>query len=186
MSSGAKEVMIKAVAQAIPTYVMSVFKLPASLCHELTQLIRQFWWGEDSENRKVYLMAWDKLLMSKGMGGIGFRDLGLFNQALLARQAWRLIQYPDSLCARLLRSKYYPRGEIIDTIFIGDASPTWRGVEHGLELLKKGIIWRVGKGTKNSDMEGPLDTSSTISEGQLKEGEIKIVLGLAANDAGKV
>jgi hypothetical protein len=36
MSSRAKEVMIKSVAQAIPTYVMGVFKLPATLCEEMT------------------------------------------------------------------------------------------------------------------------------------------------------
>jgi hypothetical protein len=42
MSSGAKEVMTKVVARAIPMYMMSVFKLPASLCDELTQLIRYF------------------------------------------------------------------------------------------------------------------------------------------------
>jgi hypothetical protein len=42
MSSGTKEVTIKGVAQAIPTYMMSVFKLPANLCDELTQLVRFF------------------------------------------------------------------------------------------------------------------------------------------------
>jgi hypothetical protein len=40
MSSGAKEVLIKVVAQAIPTYVMSVFKVSVTLCDELTQIIR--------------------------------------------------------------------------------------------------------------------------------------------------
>jgi hypothetical protein len=29
----------------------------------------------------------------------------------------------------------------------GDASPTWRSIEHGLELLKKGVIMRVGSGS---------------------------------------
>jgi predicted metal-binding protein len=42
MSRGAKEVLIKFVAQAIPTYVMGAFKLPAKLCDEITRLIRRF------------------------------------------------------------------------------------------------------------------------------------------------
>jgi hypothetical protein len=79
---------------------------------------------------------------------MGFRDLKCFNQALLARQAWRLIQYPDSLCARVLKARYYPRGELIDTAFPGDAALTWRAIEQGLDLLKQGIISRVGDGSK--------------------------------------
>jgi hypothetical protein len=39
---------------------------------------------------------------------------------------------------------------------------------------------------KKSEMEGSLDTTSTISEGQLKEGEIKIAMGLTTNDVGKL
>jgi hypothetical protein len=42
----------------------------------------------------------------------------------------------------------YPRGELIDTIFLSDVSPTWRSIEHGLQLLKHGIIWRMRSGTK--------------------------------------
>jgi hypothetical protein len=38
-----------------------------------------------------------------------------------------------------------PRGELIDMVFLGDAPPIWRAIEHGLALVKKGIIWREGK-----------------------------------------
>jgi hypothetical protein len=72
----------------------------------------------------------------------------LFNQALLARQAWRLLVKLNSLCARLLKSKYYPNGNLLDTVFPSDTSTSWKGVEHGLELLKKGVIWRIGDGEK--------------------------------------
>jgi hypothetical protein len=148
MSGAAKETLIKSVAQAITTYAMSVFKFPAGLCDELSQIIRDFWWGDEEEKRKVHWMAWDKLTLPKSQGGIGFRDLRMFNQALLAKQAWRLIQFPESLCARLLKSKYYPSGELTDTVFSQGVSPCWQGITHGLELLKKGIIWRIGSGTK--------------------------------------
>jgi hypothetical protein len=43
MSAGAKEVPIKLIAQAIPTYAMGIFKLLAGTCEEMTQLIRRFW-----------------------------------------------------------------------------------------------------------------------------------------------
>ena len=142
MSTAAKETLIKSVAQAITTHAMSVFKFPAGLCEDLAQIIRNFWWGDKENQRKVHWSAWENLTKPKGKGGLGFRDMHLFNQALLARQAWRLVQQPDSLCARLLKAKYYPSGDLLDTAFIQNQSQTWQGVLHGLELLKKGIIWR--------------------------------------------
>ena len=45
LSKAGKEVLIKVVAQAIPTYTMSCFKIPDSLCDEMTNLVRNFWWG---------------------------------------------------------------------------------------------------------------------------------------------
>jgi len=91
-------------------------------------------------------LAWDQMTLKKGWGGLGFKDLRLFNQALLARQAWSLLIYPDSLCARLLKARYYPHGHLLDTTFCSNPSSTWQAIMRGLNLLKKGAIWRVGDG----------------------------------------
>lgn len=48
MSNTRREILIKAVAQATPTYMMSCFKLPESLCSDLNSMIRRFWWGQKS------------------------------------------------------------------------------------------------------------------------------------------
>jgi hypothetical protein len=47
-----------------------------------------------------------------------------------------------------MKAKYYRAGELVDTVFPMEVSPTWKAIEHGLELVKKGIIWRIQSGTK--------------------------------------
>ena len=56
-SSGIKENQIKAVLQALPVYAMGIFKFPASLCDELARIIRNFWWGDEEDRRKIHWLA---------------------------------------------------------------------------------------------------------------------------------
>ena len=82
-----REVLIKAVIQAISTLAMGCFKLPLGLCHEIEMLRRKFWWGQCGEKRKIHWVNWDKMTKNKGEGRMGFRDLALYNDSLLAKQA---------------------------------------------------------------------------------------------------
>ena len=75
LSKAGKEVVIKVVAQAIPTYTMSCFKILDSLCEEMTSMIQNFWWGQKRDKRKMAWLSWEKLCEPKEEGGMGFREL---------------------------------------------------------------------------------------------------------------
>jgi hypothetical protein len=64
---------------------MSCFRLPKRLIQEIEVLIRRFWWGQNGDRNKMHWISWDTLCKSKASGGLGFRGLEFFNEALLAK-----------------------------------------------------------------------------------------------------
>ncbi|KAK0592975.1 hypothetical protein LWI29_028449 [Acer saccharum] len=145
-SAGGKEVLLKAVVQAIPAYSMSLFRLPKGLVHDIHRLCTRFWWGSSDDARKTHWGSWQKLCQPKDSGGLGFRDLFIFNQALLAKQCWRLICQPQSLAARVLKHCYFPETSVLQASCGNSCSFLWRSFMWGKELLEAGLRWRIGTG----------------------------------------
>ena len=146
LSNAGREVLIKAVAQATPTYTMNCFKLPDSLCSELNSLVGSFWWGKKDKARKIAWVSWDNMCKSKKEGGMGFRDLKAFNLALLAKQGWRIQQNPGSLLHRVLKAKYFVKSSFLEAQVGKRPSYIWRSLMAAIPVLRNGIRWCVGDG----------------------------------------
>ncbi|KAG7574769.1 Endonuclease/exonuclease/phosphatase superfamily [Arabidopsis suecica] len=155
LSKGGKEVMIKSVAAALPTYVMSCFRLPKTITSKLTSAVAKFWWGSNGDSRGMHWMAWNKLCNSKSEGGLGFRNVDDFNSALLAKQLWRLITVPDSLFAKVFKGRYFRKSNPLENIKSYSPSYGWRSICSARSLVNKGLIKRVGSGTSISVWEDP-------------------------------
>lgn len=96
--------------------------------------------------KKVHWKKWQILTLPKEGGGLGFRDLTLFNKALLAKQVWKIISNPDSHVARVYKARYHKYSDIMEAKVGNNPSFIWRSLCWGREALAGGLFWKIGKG----------------------------------------
>ncbi|KAL4384556.1 hypothetical protein GQ457_15G009290 [Hibiscus cannabinus] len=126
---------------------MQCFLLPVTFCDDINAAISRFWWkGAKESDKGIHWIKWSDLCMAKKKGGLGFKDLRTFNRALIAKQAWRLINNPNSLVCRILKGKYFPDVDILSASGRSNPSWAWRSISDGIDTIKKGSLWRVGNG----------------------------------------
>ncbi|RYR56166.1 hypothetical protein Ahy_A05g021937 [Arachis hypogaea] len=182
LNQAGKEVLIKAVIQAIPTYAMNVIKFPKSFCKSIEATTAKFWWTNNGKERSIHWKSWKNLTKGKLNGGLGFKDVECQNVAHLAKQAWRLLKEEDAIWARTLKAIYYPNCSLWEAGEGRNASWIWKSLLEGRDFLRRRGRWSVGSGTeidiwKDNWVVG-IDNLGRHGEGQtkrvselIKEGE---------------
>ncbi|CAA7029244.1 unnamed protein product [Microthlaspi erraticum] len=161
LSGAGKLVMLKSVLSSMPTYSMSCFKLHVSLCKRIQSVLTRFWWDANPEKKKMCWVSWDKLTRGKREGGLGIRDIQDFNDALLGKQSWRILSKPESLLAKILKGKYFPKSDFLDEHVTEAGSHGCKGIMIGRELVKEKLGSVIGNGESTRVWEDPwLSTKS--------------------------
>ncbi|RVW77230.1 putative ribonuclease H protein [Vitis vinifera] len=89
---------------------------------------RDFLWGGGALVQKPHLVKWSIVCLDKRSGGLGVKNLGAFNRALLGKWVWRFANERKALWNQVIRGKY------------GEERGGWRSCEpreaYGLGLWK--------------------------------------------------
>ena len=85
LSKGGRVTLIKSTLANIPTYYMSLFKIPIKVANRIEKLQCDFLWGGVGEEFKYHLVKWSKVCSPLLAGGLGLRKLVDFNRALLGK-----------------------------------------------------------------------------------------------------
>ena len=125
---------------------MGCIKIPLGLCHDIEALIKKFWWGQRGDRRKIHWVKWDELTKSKKVGGMGFQDLALYNDSLLAKQAWGLLHNRSSPFSKVFKARFFPNCSIMEAKDSKGGSYAWRSILKGRNFIQRGARWRVGDG----------------------------------------
>ncbi|XP_060965763.1 uncharacterized protein LOC133034618 [Cannabis sativa] len=156
LSRAGKEVLVKTVAQALPSYAMSVFLLPKEISRSIESMMASYWWQTNKDSGKgIHWLSWDKLCKHKKGGGLGFRNLRDFNLAMLGKQGWRLLTRPDSLVTRVFKARYFPQGDFLSASIGSNPSFVWRSIWESQDLVRKGVRWCIGSGNNIPILQSP-------------------------------
>ena len=80
------------------------------------------------------------------VGGMGFRDLAHFNDALLAKQAWQLLHNKETLFYKVFKAKFFSNHSLLEAKESNSRSYAWKSILQGRDVILDGACWRVGDG----------------------------------------
>ena len=106
----------------------------------------RYWWGQTSNEKKIHWINWKRLCDPKKTGGMGFHDIHAFNLAMLAKQAWRLLNHQNSLFFKVYKARYFPNVSFVEAELGSNPSYVWRSLLKARDIVLAGSKWKVGSG----------------------------------------
>ncbi|XP_052113908.1 uncharacterized protein LOC127745001 [Arachis duranensis] len=146
LSSDGRHTLLRVVGEAIPIYTLSCFKLPDTLLTKIHSMLSQFWWDQKGAERRMIWIKWDTMTIPKKDGGLGIKDLRAQILALLGKQCWRLMKYPNSTLSIIFKAKYFRYTDFLHAKIGSIPSWGWRSVLEGRKMIEKDLLWKIGSG----------------------------------------
>ena len=149
LSKGGRLTLIKSTLSNIPTYFLSFFPIPAALAHWMEKMQRDFSWGGLGDELKFYLVKWDTICNPIQCGGLGVRNLIMFNGALLGKWLWRYGHECEALWRQVIDCKYAFEvgGGTTSVSRDPHGVSLWKHIRRGWNLLSQHVRYEVGDGT---------------------------------------
>ncbi|KAL8106853.1 hypothetical protein AgCh_023591 [Apium graveolens] len=178
-----KEVLIKSVAQTLPTYAMHMFLLPFEITKYIEKTLSNFWWKTSQEkNSGLIWMNCDQMSKHKSSGGMGFRDFCDFNIAMLGKQAWRFISNPNSLVSKLYQARYFAKTDFLNSELGHNPSFIWRSICEAKDLIRNGVRWNIGRTVASLFQNGNSMWDLDIIKSVFNDREQQLILDTIVSD----
>jgi hypothetical protein len=155
LSKGGRVALIKSTLSNLPTYLLSLFPIPADVAKRIEKLQRDFLWGGLNDEAKLHLVDWDTVCTPISEGGLGIRNMRKFNQALLGKWLWRFAHEEGAWWRSVVVAKYgSSRGgwrscDITEPYGVG----LWKYICKGWSIFGRYCRFNPGDGSKISFWE---------------------------------
>ncbi|WMV49343.1 hypothetical protein MTR67_042728 [Solanum verrucosum] len=149
LSTGGRLTLVSSVMDSIPSYMMSLFPIPASVTDRLDVVRRNFTWKGSEDKKKYHLVKSEELLESKKGRGLNITKLHRHNKSLMMKWLWKFASPEEALWKEVIRSKYGMQdGWITKEVTTPYNCSVWRSIRKLWQLVSTRTSCKVGKGEK--------------------------------------
>ncbi|XP_074283463.1 uncharacterized protein LOC141608011 [Silene latifolia] len=121
-------VLVKSVLTYLHSYWASMFVLPKGIIKAIEATCRNFLWDNGTEYKRVPLVSWDRICSPKEEGGLGLRDLGVWNKAMVGRLVAWVAEKKDTIWVHWVQHNHVKGKEWMDYIPPASSSWVWRRI----------------------------------------------------------
>uniref|UniRef100_A0A2N9JAL9 Reverse transcriptase domain-containing protein n=1 Tax=Fagus sylvatica TaxID=28930 RepID=A0A2N9JAL9_FAGSY len=148
LSKGGRLTLIKSTLSSLPTYFLSLFPIPVKVASRIDKIQRDFLWGGMGEGKKFHLVNWAQVCQPVHLGGLGIRNLRIFNKALLGKWLWRFGNEREALWRLVIVAKYgdqhggWSSGEVLGP----NGVSLWKNIRKNWTTFSHFLNFEIGDG----------------------------------------
>ncbi|XP_048493149.1 uncharacterized protein LOC125493701 [Beta vulgaris subsp. vulgaris] len=176
LSLAGRVILINSVLSMLSLNILSVFLIPKLTADKLNSIFARFLWAGSRATKPIFWKGRTSLELPKGSGGLGIRNVHLFNKALLAKQAVRIHHASNSLIAQVYHAKYKtsPVNFSLNKFKLSRATWGFQGLCRAVQDCQEGFVKIIGDGS---------DTQITEDK-WLRGDPIKVKPGIILQEQG--
>ncbi|RVW90756.1 Transposon TX1 uncharacterized 149 kDa protein [Vitis vinifera] len=145
LSFGGRITLIQSCLTHLPSYFLSLFKIPASVAAKIERLQRDFLWSGVGEGKRDHLVRWDVVCKPKTIGGLGLGNISWRNLALLGKWLWRYPREGSALWHQVILSIYgsHSNGWDANTLVRWSHRCPWKAIAQvfqGFSLITRYVV----------------------------------------------
>ncbi|XP_058757341.1 uncharacterized protein LOC131630579 [Vicia villosa] len=106
LSFGGRMTLLKSVLGSLPIFTLSFYLAPKKVVREINRIQSHFLWGGVEEKKCIHWVRWEDVCTPIDKGGLGLKNLEVFNIAILCKWKWRILEESNSFWYRMLKARY--------------------------------------------------------------------------------
>ncbi|XP_071739438.1 uncharacterized protein [Rutidosis leptorrhynchoides] len=138
--------LISSVLSSMQGYWSSVFMLPDAIIKDIEKLMRGFLWCQGEMKKGKAKVRWKDVCLPKKEGGLGLKNLKVWNIALISYHVWCVITHKQSLWVRWIHSYRLSNQSFWEVDVPTTASYGWKKILGLREVIRPFIIHKIGRG----------------------------------------